>query len=196
MGFFKKAAPVRIDIPFDADWADAWESLRKQQENKPFAADIGVSFDEQLLRDIWISIESHTATERIVYDEEIQPINNVGESYRQKEIADFCKNISGEDLGWLAGFLLPEMANEFDKNAVAIYVMKPTQEGIDSEVPVTLLHGGYMDKESAAKVHKKILNLIGKDKFIPLLIKIQGGTPEKPNYGVFAYAKTKAIKFP
>ena len=77
MGFFKKAAPVRIDIPFDADWADAWESLRKQQENKPFAADIGVSFDEQLLRDIWNSIESHTATERIVYDEEIQPINNV-----------------------------------------------------------------------------------------------------------------------
>jgi hypothetical protein len=53
-----------------------------------------------------------------------------------------------------------------------------------------------MDKESAKKVHKKLLNLMGKDQFIPLLIRIVGGTPDKPNYGVFAYAKTKAIKFP
>jgi hypothetical protein len=91
---------------------------------------------------------------------------------------------------------MPEMANPHDKTAVAIYAIKPTESGIDSEVPFSILHGGYMDKESAKKVHKKILDLMGKDQFIPLLIRIVGGTSDKPNYGVFAYAKTKAIKFP
>ena len=37
---------------------------------------------------------------------------------------------------------------------------------------------------------------MGKNQFIPLLIRIKGGTPDKPSYGVFAYAKTKAITFP
>ena len=37
---------------------------------------------------------------------------------------------------------------------------------------------------------------MGKDQFIPLLTRIQGGSPDKPSYGVFAYAKTKATKFP
>lgn len=196
MGFFKKTPPVEILIPFDSDWFDAWESLRIQQENKPFAVSVNVSFDGQLLKDIWNSIERHTATSRILYDEEQQPINNVGESYRQQEIAAFCEDKSNDDLGWLAGFLVPEMANAQDKNAVAIYVIKPSKEGMESEVPFTILHGGYMDRDSAKKVHKKILNLMGKDQFIPLLIRIHGGTPDKPNYGVFAYAKTKAIKFP
>ena len=91
---------------------------------------------------------------------------------------------------------MPEMANPYDKTAVAIYAIKPTNEGIESEVPFQILHGGYMDKDSAKKVHKKILNLMGKNQFIPLLIRVVGGTPDKPSYGVFAYAKTKAITFP
>jgi hypothetical protein len=93
----------------------------------------------------------------------------------------------------MSGFLLPEMANPHDKTAVAIYVIKRLNSGEDK---FELLHGGYMDKESAKKVHKKILNLMGKDQFIPLLTRIVGGTQEKPNFGVFAYAKTTAIKFP
>ena len=59
-------------------------------------------------------------------------------------------------LDWLAGFLVPEMANPYDKTAVAIYAMRPTAEGIDSEIPFKIVHGGYMDKESAKKVHKKL----------------------------------------
>ena len=196
MGFFKKKLPMEVLIPFDANWFDSWESLRLQQEAKPSALDIQVSFDGELLKEIWDSIEGHTASPRILYDEEQQPINNVGESYRQEQIASFCEGQSAEDLGWISGFLMPEMANPHDKTAVAIYAIKPAELGIDSEVPFSILHGGYMDKESAKKVHKKILNLMGKDQFIPLLIRIVGGTVEKPNYGVFAYAKTKAIKFP
>jgi hypothetical protein len=188
--------PVEIVIPFDADWFDTWEALRIKQEANPFPVDTKISFDEALLKDIWNAIEGHSATSRILYDEEQQPINNVGESFRQPQIEEFCGEDSAEDLGWLAGFLVPEMANPYDKTAVAIYAMRPTAEGIDSEVPFKIVHGGYMDKESAKKVHKKILNLMGKNQFIPLLIKVVGGTSDKPSYGVFAYAKTKAITFP
>ena len=183
-------------IPFDSDWFDTWEALRIKQEANPVPLDVKISFDLKLLKEIWNSIDGHYPTDRIVYDEEQQPINNVGESFRQSEIEEFCAGENAEDLGWLAGFLLPEMANPHDKTAVAIYAIRPTDAGIDSETPFTILHGGYMDKESAKKVHKKILNLMGKNQFIPLLIKVVGGTAEKPNYGVLAFAKTKAITFP
>jgi hypothetical protein len=196
MGFFSKKPPAEVVIPFDADWFDSWETLRLQQEARPTPVNVKVSFDDVLLKEIWLSIEDHASSDRILYDEEQQPINNVGESYRQNQIAEFCGDQPAEDLGWLAGFLLPEIMNPHDKTAVAIYAMKLTASGIDSDVPFSILHGGYMDKESAKKVHKKLLNLMGKDQFIPLLIRIVGGTPDKPNYGVFAYAKTKAIKFP
>lgn len=188
--------PIEVVIPFDADWFDSWEALRIKQEANPFPVDVKVSFDEELLKEIWNSIEKHSPTPRVLYDEEQQPINNVGESFRQLQIKEFCGEDSAEDLDWLAGFLVPEMANPYDKTAVGIYAMRPTAEGIDSEIPFRIVHGGYMDKESAKKVHKKILNLMGKDQFIPLLIRIVGGTPDKPSYGVFAYAKTKAITFP
>jgi hypothetical protein len=196
MGFFKKKPPVEVVIPFDANWFDSWESLRLQQEARPTPIQISVSFDEGILEEIWSSIENHAPSARILYDDEQQPINNVGESYRQEQISNFCEGQSAEDLGWISGFLMPEMANPHDKTAVAIYAIKRTEPGIDPEVSFSVLHGGYMDKESAKKVHKKILNLMGKDQFIPLLVRIVGGTEDKPNYGVFAYAKTKAIKFP
>jgi len=196
MGFFKKKPPVEVLIPFDANWFDSWESLRLKQEARPSVLDIQVSFDGELLKEIWESIENHSASPRILYDDEQQPINNVGESYRQDQIANFCEGQSAEDLGWISGFLMPEMANPHDKTAVAIYAIKPKESALDTEVPFSILHGGYMDKESAKKVHKKILNLMGKDQFIPLLVRIVGGTSDKPNFGVFAYAKTKAIKFP
>ena len=207
MGFFsavfgaaanlvKEQPPVELVIPFDSDWFDTWEALRIKQEANPFPVDVKVSFDGDLLKEIWDSIEGHSSTSRILYDDEQQPINNVGESFRQAEIEEFCGSQSAEDLGWLAGFLVPEMANPYDKTAVAIYAFCPPEDGIDTEAPFKILHGGYMDKESAKKVHKKILNLMGKNQFIPLLTRVVGGTSEKPNYGLVAYAKTKAIKFP
>lgn len=203
MGFFSalfKAAtttqpPREVIIQFDANWYDSWQALEIEESSNPSSTGISVSvsFEDDLLEEICASIENHEASERILYDEEQQPINNVGESYRQESIAKFCTETTAEDLGWMSGFLLPEMANPHDKTAVAIYVIKRLNSGEDK---FELLHGGYMDKESAKKVHKKILNLMGKDQFIPLLTRIVGGTHEKPNFGVFAYAKTTAIKFP
>ena len=192
----KEKPAVEVVIPFDSEWFDTWEALRIKQEANPFPVDVKVSFDEDLLKEIWDSIEGHSPTIRVLYDDEQQPINNVGESFRQLEIEGFCGSQSAEDLGWLAGFLVPEMANPYDKTAVAIYAFCPPEDGIDTEAPFKILHGGYMDKESAKKVHKKILNLMGKNQFIPLLTRVVGGTSEKPNYGLVAYAKTKAIKFP
>jgi len=205
MGFFDKLlaaangakpAPIERIISFDSDWFDAWESLRREQEISPFPVDVKVSFDTELLKEFWQSIDQHSSIGRVSFSDELQPINNVGESFRQKEIADFCDDAPGEELGWLAGFLLPELANPYDKTAVAIYALRLSETGINSENPFRIVHGGYMDKESAKKVHKKLLNLMGKNIFIPLLIKVQGGTAEKPNYGVFAHAKSRALTFP
>ena len=192
----QEQTPVELVIPFDSEWFDNWEALRIKQEASPFEVDVKVSFDGDLLKEIWDSIEGHSPTDRILYDDEQQPINNVGESFRQSEIQEFCGSKSAEDLGWLAGFLIPELANPFDKTAVAIYAFSPLEDEIESEARFKILHGGYMDKESARKVHKKILNLMGKNQFIPLLTRVVGGTSDKPNYGVVAYAKTKAITFP
>ena len=205
MGFFEKLLsgagsskpePIERVISFDSNWFDSWESLRIEQERAPFPVDVKVTFDGDLLKEIWDSIEQHAPIGRVSYDEEQQHINNVGESFREEQIREFCDNLPGENLGWLAGFLLPEMANGYDKTAVAVYVLRLSESGINSENPFRIVHGGYMDKDSAKKVHKKIINLMGKNIYIPLLIQIHGGTPEKPNYGVFAYAKTKAIQFP
>ena len=203
MGFFssilkvatQSQPPREILIPFDANWFDSWQALEIEQNSKTNSSGISVSvsFNDDLLEEICTSIENHESSARILYDEEQQPINNVGESYRQDSISAFCNGAPAEELDWMSGFLMPEMANPHDKTAVAIYVIKRNAEGDDK---FSILHGGYMDKESAKKVHKKILNLMGKDQFIPLLTRIVGGTLEKPSYGVFAYAKTQAIKFP
>jgi hypothetical protein len=69
MGFFKKKPPVEVVIPFDANWFDSWESLRLQQEARPTPVEISVSFGDELLGEIWNSIESHTPSLRILYDD-------------------------------------------------------------------------------------------------------------------------------
>ena len=201
MGFFKtllnglNSAPEVRTINFDCDWEDSWSALHQLYESTKKNFDVHVTFDGDFLENIWNSVDSHEAKPKIPYSIEQQAINNVGESYRQAEIAAFCNDEPGDEMPWLAGFLLPELANEFDKKAVAVYVVKPIEVS-GEEIPFAVLHAGYMDKESAHKVHRKILNLIGKDLYIPLLVRMTGGTPDKPNYGVFPYAMTDSIKFP
>jgi len=201
MGFLKNLMAIANQpletktVTFDRDWQESWEVLAREfsKTNKEFR--VNVSFDNDLLAEICDAIDAHEAKPRIPYSDAQQPINNVGESFRQDEIAKFCENKPGEQMPWLAGFLMPEMANSHDKTAVAVYVIKPIKV-MEDEEPFELLHAGYMDKESAQKVHKKLLTLMGKDSFIPLLIRLSGGTKEKPNYGVFPYAMTNAINFP
>ena len=109
-----------------------------------------------------------------------QDLTIVGESNYQDSIALFKK-------GWSYGLLVPEQENEYDKNAVALYL-------IDSKYEIHKV--GYLPKELAAKVSKPIINLlIGQGQVVPILAKVDGGTADKPHLGVFAYARTEAIKF-
>ena len=109
-----------------------------------------------------------------------QEVAIVGESNHQDSIAQFKK-------GWSYGLLVPEQDNQYDKNAVALYL-------IDSKYEIHKV--GYLPKELAAKVAKPITNLlIGQGQIVPILAKVDGGTAEKPNLGVFAYARTEAVKF-
>lgn len=104
----------------------------------------------------------------------------VGESSYQNSLALFKK-------GWSYGLLIPEQDNPEDRNAVALYL-------IDAKLEIHKV--GYLPKELAQKVAKPIASLlVGKGKVVPVLAKVEGGTKEKPNLGVFAYARTKAITF-
>ena len=104
----------------------------------------------------------------------------VGESNYQDSLALFKK-------GWSYGLLVPEQDNPQDKNAVALYL-------IDSKFEVHKV--GFLPKEIAHKVAKPISNLlVGKGQVVPVLAKVEGGTKEKPNLGVIAYARTQAIAF-
>ena len=109
-----------------------------------------------------------------------QDLTIVGESNYQDSIALFKK-------GWSYGLLVPEQDNQYDKNAVALYL-------IDSKYEIHKV--GYLPKELAAKVSKPIINLlIGKGQVVPVLAKVDGGTKDKPNLGVFAYARTESVTF-
>ena len=195
------AIPQVRTISFDVDWVDSWEALRLEFQSSGQTFETSVRFSDELLEEISTAIETHSASERVPYIDSKVAINNVGESYRQDEIKQFCQGESGENMPWLSGFLMPEMANLHDKTAVAICVIKRNKiqsDGSDelSETEAfSVLHAGYMERESAMKVHKKILNLMGKNLYVPLLIRITGGDIEKQNYGVFAYAMTDKIKF-
>ncbi len=90
---------------------------------------------------------------------------------------------------------MPETMNPYDKTAVAITAIQLNDDPNESGKKYGAVQVGYMDKESAKKVHKKILNMLGKDQYVPLLIKMTGGTKEKPNYGAFPYVMTDKIKF-
>jgi hypothetical protein len=181
-------------VIFDSDWQESMESLRHEFAGKKAPDSIRLSIPDELCDEICLSLEKHLASARILYSESKIPINNVGESFRQTELAQFCDDRAGEDMDWVYGFLMPEILNPHDKTAVAIYALKKSTKVEPSE-KFDVVHAGYLERETAKKVHKKILSYLGKDQYIPLLIRMTGGTKEKPNYGAFPYVMSDAIKF-
>jgi len=186
-------------IAFDSDWEDSWEALRQEIEsNGGGKVMTSVTFPDGFFEELTSVIETHKVSEMFPYAETKTPIEIVGESFYQDAISEFCNRQPGEDLGWVQGFLVPEMANSYDKTAVAIYVVKRTEpkaDNLENDL-FAIVHAGYLAKETARKVHKKILHLLGLNQYIPLLIRIHGGTEKKPNYGVFAFAMSEKIDFP
>lgn len=109
-----------------------------------------------------------------------QKINIVGESFYQEAISQFREMRA-------YGFLVPDQNNEFDKNAVALYL-------INQDLMIHRV--GHLPRDLAAKVSQLIANLLASNnQIIPVIAKIEGGTRDKPLMGVFAVAKTNAIAF-
>lgn len=197
MGFLDKIfgaakelnSEVARSVTFDSDWQESMEALRIQYQGRN--ATISVSVPDELVEELCTAIEFHEASDRILYSEAKIPLNNVGETYVQDGLKKLCEGKPGEEVEWLAGFLMPEILNPYDKTAVSVHAIIVWPKTSEIEV----FKVGYLDKESAKKVHKKLLTLLGKDQYIPLLIRMTGGTEEKPNYGAFPYAMSDAIKF-
>lgn len=147
-----------------------------------------------VIDDTWIlevddAIESHESSTRVAYGEN-QHLEVVGESFHRENLLKIAEGGAGDDAGWLSGFLVPEQLNEFDPNAVAVYVIHREKKKVDA------LKVGYLPKEMAARVQGKILRLfVDKQILIPLLIRLSGGTAEFDNYGVIANARTDAVNF-
>ncbi len=145
--------------------------------------------DQEWLGEIAWAIETHEGSARVDYGEQ-QFIEVVGESYHDENIRTLVSGGPGEAAGWIAGYLLPEPKNTYDKNAVAIYAIHRA-DGLWQG-----LHVGYMPAPIAKVKQREIKSILDfQGKIIPLLIIVKGGVEEFPQYGIVAYAKTDQIVF-
>ena len=161
---------------------DFFNSSSRQQTSS-------MAIDESWLKEVCDAIMSHEEMPRVAYGEN-QSLQVVGESYYLDNLKKLANGRSGEEAGWLSGFLVPEPLNKFDSNAVAVYAILENKEGYEG------LKVGYLPKDIAAKTNLKISRLIAQQgKLVPVLISLSGGTLQKPNYGVNASARTSAFNF-
>lgn len=106
----------------------------------------------------------------------------VGEANYQEDLAGLAANKPGSEAGWFSGFLLPEPTNEFDANAVAVYL-------IDKTGPQLMVcKVGYLPRALAKEVSSVILEKIATEgEIVPILAGLNGGElPDRPAYGVNA----------
>jgi hypothetical protein len=109
-------------------------------------------------------------------------LNIVGESYYQEAIRILAKDKPGKSAGRFAGFIIPEQENEFDANAVALYLLN------ENVSPIDAVKVGYLSGEAARSVSPKLVNLfLGKGQVVPVLASLSGAEGStKPQYGVNA----------
>lgn len=203
------AVHKKLTISYDSHWVDNWKALNLQRQGLTVPVDLSIHVEDDLLYEIWNAIEKQSSSTRVPYSNQMTPINIDEESFHQEWLSEFCDHRPGEGIPWSAGFLSPELASPNYEAAVAIYAFKKdadnskvvstsstvNSENAESITQYMVLHVGYMEKESALKVHRDIINLMGQDKYIPLLVKITGGSSQKPFYGVSAYAMSDKVDF-
>lgn len=199
----------RLTIPYDSHWIESWKALNLQRQGLTVPVDLSIHVADDLLSEIWSAIEKQSSSTRVPYSNQMRPINIDRESFHQEWLSEFCDHRPAESIPWSAGFLAPELASPNYEADVAVYAFKkdvdrstldPSSPLVDSENAGSIsqyrvLHVGYLEKESAQKVHKDIINLMGQDRYIPLLVKISGGSSQKPFYGVSAYAMCDKVDF-
>jgi hypothetical protein len=151
-----------------------------------------IDFDQELLNEINSCIETHSGSTRVLYSDEMQFLQVVGESYRQEELQTLYNKV--ED-SWLSGVLMPEPLNPHDSNAVSVLLILPEKGLKGSSFKYSVMQAGHLQRDQAQKVCKKLIQLAIADQYIPILCKLTGGTLDKPNLGLLARAKTSKVKF-
>jgi len=176
-----KSPPVetKVEIEFGAGYISGLNSLMGSG-----ATGVSVKFPEDLMEEINTAIVDHTASINVLYDEEMQFLDVVGESFHQDNLKNLFEKVQD---GWMAGLLVPEPLNPYDQNAVMVCAIDA------DDFDVTQV--GHLGREQAKKVQKKIIKYLEGGAVIPVLMKLSGGTPDKPTFGVIARAKTKKIRF-
>lgn len=152
---------------------------------------ISISFDDNLLDEIDGAVQSHQATARVMYSDDMQFLDVVGESFHQDELRALYNHVQDS---WLSGFLMPEPLNPHDSNAVSVMIITESTDKSDAG-KFEVIQAGHLKKEQAKKVSKKLISLCENDAYIPILCKLSGGSLDKPSLGLIARAKTNKIKF-
>jgi hypothetical protein len=193
--FSKKVAPAPYAITFGANFSNSISTAYQKK-----AQSITIDFPQNLMKEIDNAIGVHQATENVLYDDEMHFLDVVGEAQHQEDLLEILRadeadskewELEREGSDWYAGFLMPEPYNRFDPNAVKVLLINLSSE----DEKFYIVQVGYLAREQAKKVHKKVIGLLDQGKVIPVLLKIIGGTAEKPSVGVVARAKTKSVKF-
>lgn len=208
MGFFKNAKDAvkqyqdslnrpkptqSAKIVFGADYISQCNSIKQAVINGTWrgGSELSIDFDDELLDEINYAVRSHDPTMRVLYSDEMQFLDVVGESFHQEELRELYNEVQDS---WLAGFLMPEPLNPHDPNAVAVVIISESSDE-DTEGQFKVIQAGHLKKEQAKKVSKKLISLCENDAYIPILCKLTGGSLDKPNLGLLARAKTDEIKF-
>jgi hypothetical protein len=189
MAWFKKELPEKnFSIKFDSKYVANLIEMVRQAPGK-YVPTLSLEFPEKTCQDVDDSISMHQSIGNVLYTEDKQFLDVVGESFHTDAIKIVVDAVGLEN--WMAGFLLPEPLNPFDSNAVSVVLIWKHKN--DTEYNCQIV--GYLAKEQAKKVHKKIVKCLESDGVIPVLAMIKGGTPDQPNFGLLVRAMTDAVKF-
>jgi hypothetical protein len=152
-----------------------------------------VEFPPDLLKEINDCIQNHHGTSRVMYSDDLQILDVVGESYRQDTLQTLYKQVQDN---WIAGFLLPEPYNPYDANAVSVVAIGDLRTNEETgEIDGDVYQVGYLGREQAEYVSSQLIMFLENDAYIPIVCKLAGGTTDKPLIGVIARAKTDKIQF-
>jgi hypothetical protein len=189
-----KSTEVRVTLG-----ANFLTEMERAIENNPSGNNLRITFNfpGELMQEVDDAIGLHRASANVLYSDEMQFLDVVGESFHQDGLMQVAKRDkdSKKDFGlkdddftdWYSGFLIPEPWNPYDTNAVMVVMI--TSTGEDSGT----IQVGHLAKDQAKKVQKKLIKNLNEGKLVPVLMKLTGGTKEKPTIGVLARAKTAAV---
>jgi hypothetical protein len=190
MGLFRRNLPKKdFTIVFNAKYEESLISMVRNAPGNYEISGCSISFPQELLIAVDLSIKNHESNLGVAYSQDKQSLEIVGESFHLQEILKLHSVVGGRQ--WVSGLLMPEPLNPFDSNAVAlILIYRESNQSDFKQVPV-----GFLAKEQAKKVQKKILKLLSKSEVVPVLAMIKGEVDSGMSPGILAMAMTDKIRF-